>query len=192
MLAGGQGRRLGGRDKAAIAVGGRTLLDRAVEACSGADEVIVVGPHRTTRSPVRWAREEPPGSGPLAGLAAGLEATTSDPDVVMLLAVDLPSIDGDTVTRLVSELTGGTDAAVVFDGQGWAQPLVAAYRAEPLRAALRQLGDPRDRAVRAVLPLLHVTEIADDAAAADIDTPDDLTQWQTPGYEPTPTDRRGA
>ena len=45
VLAGGAGRRLGGADKAALDVGGRTLLERALAAVSGVPTV-VVGPAR--------------------------------------------------------------------------------------------------------------------------------------------------
>ena len=44
VLAGGQGSRLGGVDKAELKVGGVRLLDRALTACRGASTTVVVGP----------------------------------------------------------------------------------------------------------------------------------------------------
>ncbi|MEH6375729.1 NTP transferase domain-containing protein, partial [Streptomyces sp. KLMMK] len=38
VLAGGAARRLGGADKPTLRVGGRTLLDRVLEACADAEE----------------------------------------------------------------------------------------------------------------------------------------------------------
>ncbi|MCD6638569.1 MAG: NTP transferase domain-containing protein, partial [Nocardioides sp.] len=61
ILAGGTAARLGGADKASIELGGRTLLEIAIDAFLDADEVVVVGPEtvRTTR-PVTFVREDPP------------------------------------------------------------------------------------------------------------------------------------
>ncbi|MEV6939475.1 NTP transferase domain-containing protein, partial [Streptomyces sp. NPDC051132] len=76
VLAGGAARRLGGADKPGVRVGGRALLDRVLAACADARTTVVVATPRPTVRPVRWAREEPPGGGPVAALAAGLRQTT--------------------------------------------------------------------------------------------------------------------
>ncbi|MFI5803430.1 DUF6457 domain-containing protein [Streptomyces sp. NPDC051561] len=102
VLAGGAGRRLGGADKAAVPVGGRTLLDRVLTACDGAGTTVIVGGHRATARPVTWAREEPPGGGPLAALEAGVRKTRAE--LVVVLSVDLPFVDRATVAALVRAL----------------------------------------------------------------------------------------
>jgi molybdopterin-guanine dinucleotide biosynthesis protein A len=180
VLAGGSGRRLGGVDKPALVVGGRTLLDRAVAAAAeaGAARTVVVGPRRDTERPVSWTREDPPGSGPLAGLAAGLAALGDRPDAVVVLAADLPKVSSSLVERLLAGLGEKADTVAVVDPQGWVQPLVAAYRTGPLLAALEAVGDPRDRPVRSLLEYLRVATVADADGAADIDTPGDLARWQ--------------
>jgi len=73
LLAGGQGRRLGGVDKAALTVGSRTLLGHALAAARGR-VIVLVGPPREVPRGVRQTREDPPGGGPAAGVAAGLAA----------------------------------------------------------------------------------------------------------------------
>ncbi|WP_199520855.1 molybdenum cofactor guanylyltransferase [Jiangella anatolica] len=181
VLAGGAGRRLGGTDKPALVVGGRTLLDRAVAAAAeaGAAQIVVAGPRRDTSTPVTWTREDPPGGGPLAGLAAGLAALDDPaPGAVVVLAADLPRISPELVGRLLTGLEVDTDVVAVVDAAGWVQPLVAAYRTEPLVAALAAVGDPRDRPVRALLEHLGVATLRDEDGAADIDTPDDLARWR--------------
>lgn len=180
ILAGGFGRRLGGADKPAIVVDGRTLLDRAVEAAvhAGAAETVVVGPRRDTSVPVRWTREEPPGSGPLAALAAGVAVLLARPRAVVVLAADLPLVSSELVGRLVLALRDDVDGAAVADAGGRVQPLVAAYRTGPLRVALDAVGDPRDRAFRDLLPHLRLVTVVDAAGASDIDTPGDLARWQ--------------
>ena len=72
VLTGGASRRLG-RDKATTHVGGRRLVDRLLAEVPADVPVVIVGPslERLAR-PVRFVREDPPGSGPLAAIGAGL------------------------------------------------------------------------------------------------------------------------
>lgn len=134
VLAGGASRRLGGVDKTALRVGGRTLLDRVLRACRGAGQTVVVGPRRPTVRPVTWTGEAPPGGGPVAALAAALPLTSAD--TVVLLSADLPFLDDGTVRILLDALAAagdGVDGAMFVDAAGRDQPLVAAYRGESLR-----------------------------------------------------------
>jgi molybdopterin-guanine dinucleotide biosynthesis protein A len=137
VLAGGAGRRLGGADKPALSVGGTALLDRVLAACRGAGRTVVVGPRRATARPVEWVREEPPGGGPLAALAAGVRRTTAG--LVVVLAADLPFVTVTTVRALLDALPRGEDGVLAVDGGGRDQPLLAVYRAEPLRRELALL-----------------------------------------------------
>ena len=138
VLAGGAARRLGGADKPGVRVGGRALLDRVLSACADAAVTVVVADPRPTARPVRWAREEPPGGGPVAALDAGLRHTTAP--VVVVLSADLPFLDMATVRRLTATLAAsGAEGALLSDAEGRDQPLVAAYRADALRRALDRL-----------------------------------------------------
>ena len=178
VLAGGRGRRLGGIDKPALLVGGRSLLDTALAACTGARVTVVVGPRRATVRDVRWTLESPPGSGPLAALAAGVaELGTDASGVVVVLAADLPSVDARVVGRLLAAARSSVDGAAVVDGTGRVQPLLAAYRRPALKRALQAVHDPRNRPVRSILDRLRLVAVVDAGAAADIDTPDDLARW---------------
>ncbi|MCZ9338082.1 NTP transferase domain-containing protein, partial [Streptomyces sp. TRM76130] len=93
--AGGAARRLGGADKPGVRVGGRALLDRVLSACAGASATVVVAGPRPTARPVVFAREDPPGGGPVAALAAGLAHTTADH--VVVLSADLPFLHASAV-----------------------------------------------------------------------------------------------
>ncbi len=110
MLSGGTGARLGGADKAALEVDGRTLLERALAAVAGADEVVVVGSadrrrrSRRESAPVRFVVEDPPGGGPAAGLLAGVGALAPGAGLVVVLAVDMPYVGPATVARLLDAL----------------------------------------------------------------------------------------
>ncbi|WP_415947467.1 DUF6457 domain-containing protein [Streptomyces sp. KLOTTS4A1] len=164
VLAGGAAKRLGGVDKPAVQVGGRALLDRVLAACAAAGTTVVVAPPRSTSRPVVWAREDPPGGGPLAALAAGVEALeraealrargepvreradavrgqAADP-LVLVLSADLPFLADSTVGLLLGALeAAGTpvDGALFTDAGGRDQPLVAVYRRSALRRGLDRL-----------------------------------------------------
>lgn len=172
VLAGGRGTRLGGVDKPALVVAGTTLLDRAIAAAEGADPIIVVGPRRPTARPVRWTREAEPGAGPVAAVAAGLAALADVPDVVVLLAADLPAVTPAAVDRVRS--AAGRTGAVLVDASGRDQWLLSAWPAAALRAAF---GTPA-RGLYAALGPLGPTRVPDlDSASSDVDTPDDWARW---------------
>lgn len=185
VLAGGAGRRLGGVDKAAVAVGGRRLIDRVLGACGEAGRTVVVGPRRATERVVRWAREEPPGGGPLPALAAGLAelGPESGPgpghEVVLVLAADLPFLTADAVQALIAALDGapdvadGLDGVVLTDAGGRDQPLAAAYRVEALRRELALLttehGSLAGLPLRLLTVELTLRRIADPTGEASFD-----------------------
>ncbi|AKZ56874.1 Molybdopterin-guanine dinucleotide biosynthesis protein MobA [Streptomyces ambofaciens ATCC 23877] len=177
VLAGGAARRLGGADKPGLRVGGRALLDRVLAACAGARTTVVVAGPRPTARPVTWAREDPPGGGPLAALAAGLGHTSAEH--VLVLSADLPFLAEPTVGHLLSALAAGdVDGVLLTDADGRDQPLVAAYRARALRRELAAL--TRDGADLSGLPLrrltgaLRLTRVPDAVASFDCDTWDDI------------------
>ncbi|WP_443080186.1 DUF6457 domain-containing protein [Streptomyces sp. P9-A2] len=177
MLAGGGARRLGGADKPGVRVGGRSLLDRVLAACSGARTSVVVADPRPTSRPVSWAREEPPGGGPLAALDAGLRLSTAE--YAVLLSADLPFLDGPTVDELLITLrTSTADGVLLTDADGRDQPLVAAYRTAALRHGLAVLAE--GHGTLAGLPLrrltgsLDLTRIIGPVASFDCDTWDDI------------------
>ncbi|MFD7407474.1 NTP transferase domain-containing protein [Streptomyces sp. NPDC059866] len=183
VLAGGAARRLGGADKPGVRVGGRALLDRVLAACADARTTVVVADPRPTARPVTWAREEPPGGGPLAALAAGLQHTAADR--VLVLSADLPFLDGRTVDRLLSTLDtageedeGGADGVVLTDPTGRDQPLVAAYRARHLHRTFASLGTEHGGLtglpLRLLTAALNLTRISDPVASFDCDTWDDI------------------
>lgn len=182
VIAGGRASRLGGADKPALTVGGRTLLDRTLAACRDATHTVVVGPRRPTSRPVRWTREERPGSGPLAALAAGVRETKAP--TLLALSADLPFLRAATVARLLAagQLTSA-EGALVHDGRD--QPLLAVYQREPLLRELALLTVEHGRLDHLPLRLLtdelqlnRVTMDAAEAGAApdtaDCDTWEDI------------------
>ncbi|RDI21721.1 molybdenum cofactor guanylyltransferase [Lentzea flaviverrucosa] len=164
ILAGGTGERLGGVDKAALSYRDATLLDHVLSVVDDAAQKVVVGPEKDLPGVV-WAREDPPGGGPLAGLAAGLAKITED--WVAVLAVDQPGLTADTIARLRAT---GRNAVLKDDRVQW---LIGCWNAADLRAALP--GDPRNLPLRKTLLRLDPVEVsALPGEARDVDTPADL------------------
>jgi molybdopterin-guanine dinucleotide biosynthesis protein A len=178
VLAGGSAKRLGGADKPGLTVGGMALLDRVLAACRGAGTTVVVGWRRGTVRPVVWAQEQPPGGGPLAALGAGLRPVSAE--IVLVLSADLPFLGETTVPALLAALQAGRHEGVLLtDPDGRDQPLVAAYRTEPLRRELALLAAEHGsltglpvRLLTAELDLARIT--AEPLASFDCDTWQDI------------------
>jgi molybdopterin-guanine dinucleotide biosynthesis protein A len=138
ILAGGQARRFGGRDKSRLVVDGRTIIVRQVGLLQRVvQEVLVVGhdPARFADLPVRVVADVIPGAGALGGILTALESTTADR--VVVVACDLPFLTEDLLRALVA-LAEDADGAWVETARG-PEPLVACYRQSarlPIRAAI--------------------------------------------------------
>lgn len=144
ILAGGRGSRLGGIDKPALTLGGRTLLVHALDAVAEARRISVVRPVDDVPVTRRVSRtvERPQWAGPAAAIAAGLDDLARRsrfvpvPEFVFVIASDLPRV-GDAVAALRQvSVPPGVDGLMAVDGEGRDQPLLAAYRVAALRAAV--------------------------------------------------------
>jgi molybdopterin-guanine dinucleotide biosynthesis protein A len=185
VLAGGAGVRMGdpgGTDKAALDVGGMTLLDRVLAAVVGAQRCVVVGPRRPTARSVTFTIEEPPGSGPAAAIVHGLSLV--DAPTVVVLAADMP-FAASAVLKVIDALAGSeAHAAMLVDQTGRRQPLLAAYRCD----ALRRCSEGRDwrggsvGALTEGLTVVEVAAVGDEAL--DCDTPEQLTAAQQAASSP--------
>jgi molybdopterin-guanine dinucleotide biosynthesis protein A len=176
VLAGGRATRLGGVDKPGIVLGGQSLLERVLAAVADAERLVVVGPSRALPVGILQCREQPPGTGPLAALAAGLPFTTAP--VVLVLGADLPWVaPAMPVLRGALPPTAGRppDAVALADSTGRLNLLAAAWHRSALIAALRRIGDPTGRPMHALTDHAEVTTVPDAAAwGADCDTPRDV------------------
>jgi molybdopterin-guanine dinucleotide biosynthesis protein A len=179
LLTGGGSRRMG-RDKASIVLGGRPLAVRAATALSAvADPVIEVGPGG---SGLDHVREDPPGAGPLAAVAAGAwalrEAGHHGP--VLVVATDMPGVD-EPLLRFLADHPA--EESVVPMAGGRDQPLCARYAPGALDTAI-DLVESGERSMRALLEAVPVRRVssaewgvvAAPEAFEDLDTPDDLTR----------------
>jgi molybdopterin-guanine dinucleotide biosynthesis protein A len=183
VLAGGTGRRMGGVDKAGVEIHGVSLLERALTATMAVGEVVVVGSRAPTSRPVTWTVEDPPQGGPAAGLLAALDAFAVPPDLVAVLAVDMPYLRAGTLARLVwaVEADPTVEGAVLVDAAGRRQTLAAVYRVSALVASRPAAGREHGLPMRRLVEPLFLVEVpAVGEEARDVDTWDDLDTLPTP------------
>ncbi len=171
VLAGGEGRRLGGVSKPDVIVAGRRMLDRVLDAVRHAHDVVVVGPASVVGPGVRSTLEDPPSGGPAAGIGAGLAALGAEGDVpVVVLACDAPLV-GTALPTLLAALATHADAdgATLVAADGHRQPLAAVYRRPALRAALDARaadGGLHGCSMRRLLEPMRLVDVADTTGAA--------------------------
>jgi molybdopterin-guanine dinucleotide biosynthesis protein MobB len=132
ILAGGQGRRMGG-PKEGVAVPGGTLLSRTWNAVAPtASRVVLQGPS-TAPAGLHASQDRRMGAGPLAGLeTALLLARESGSAGAVVLAVDLPRVTAPILLDLVRrwrELPDPEGGAVVPRTRRGLQPLAGVYGA---------------------------------------------------------------
>lgn len=137
ILAGGRARRFGGRDKSRLLVGGRTILERQIEALTPCvSRIMLVGATGTTAGDPRLvAVDDRVGDcGPLGGLDAALHAASGP---VLLLACDMPFVTSPLLADLIGRLDG-FDAVVPRTERGY-HPLCGVFAPQcrgPVRARL--------------------------------------------------------
>ena len=180
VLAGGRGERLGGRDKAALTVGGRPLLLRVLDAAPVLGGRTVVVGDTVVPEGVPRTLEDPPDGGPVAGICAGLQVLRPPAPWVAVVAVDQPGAApalGALVDRL-AEVGEQVDALSHEDAGGHRQWLLALYRRAALEERLRALPSVRDTSVRRLVDGLAWHVVRDGAEhVGDVDTWEDHARW---------------
>jgi molybdenum cofactor guanylyltransferase len=167
---------MGGRDKAALDLDGRRLLDHAIallrpQVARIAVSIATDGTDPDVALPV--LRDGHAGQGPLAGLSAGLLWTASVGGAGLLtIPVDAPFLPGDLARRLcldpghaaLAEAAGQVHATVAYWPAGCG-PALAAY-----------LDTGGSRAIRAFADHVgaRLVPFPDARAFANLNTPDDL------------------
>ncbi|UUL77951.1 NTP transferase domain-containing protein [Pseudarthrobacter sp. Fe7] len=196
ILAGGRSSRLGGVPKQWLVFQGQTLLGRSVAAAAGARRIAVVGdggsfsheaqlPQPAWPSTLLMCREEPPFSGPAAGISAGLDALATGGEeaaYTLVLACDMPmashavTVLQDALARSVAGKDGG-DGVMARAADGRVQPLAGFYRTAGLTKACADLAARNalvNGSVRALLASLDVQLVPVPAGStSDVDTWDD-------------------
>jgi molybdenum cofactor guanylyltransferase len=188
VLAGGGSRRMG-RDKAAVVVEGRTLLERTLAAAGSlaspptATSVIGRPGSPTSAALGRWVPDLRPGQGPLAGLETAL-TLADDVDAILVVGVDHPWLAPPVLATLVDTLLAAPDhlEAVVLGTADGPLALLGAYRPSA-RRVVSTLLDAGERRLHTLLDRLRHEVLTPDrwrhldplgATAVDVDDADEL------------------
>ena len=132
ILAGGELRRIGGA-KPLRTLGGRTLLDRALEQARGWSDDVAVSvraPGQLGDPGVPELIDDPALDGPIAGLAAGLRHAR---ETLLTIPCDTPFLPEDLTSRLAAAL-GENEKAALASSDGRLHGTCALWRAEALEA----------------------------------------------------------
>lgn len=186
VLAGGLSRRFG-RDKAAVEVGGDTLLARTVALVTPFVQTLRVSVrpeqlNERLRATFSLLPDTVENGGPAAGLLAAHDFA---PDAAWLVtACDLPLLDADTIGRLVAARDEKRDATAYSSPvDGKPEPLCAIYEPVALaRLAALAAGDgnlsPRDLLAAGDTALLQAKRAE---TLANVNEPGDLERLQNRG-----------
>lgn len=166
-----------GADKAALMLAEQTLLERAISACAPARDIIVVAPAEIfaagagggTRA--RQVVEDPPFSGPVAGIAAGVAVLPTPELPVLVLPCDLPQVAAVVGLLTEGEIPDECAGRCLVDDVGWPQPLAALYHRRPLQIALHALGELDGIPARVLVRDLPLEHVPAGDLPADVDDP---------------------
>ena len=147
VLAGGEGRRMGGRDKGLEPFAGLPLVGHVVKRLEGQVAELLINANRNADAYRFFADRviadvvmdgaEGGFKGPLMGIYSGLQAAKTP--WLLVVPCDSPALPDDLVARMVQGI-GQHDIAVAFDGERL-QPVVALLRtslADDLAATLAE------------------------------------------------------
>ncbi len=179
VLSGGRSSRLGGTPKASLLVQGRSLLQVACAAVSGAENIVVVGPDdggldSGLASRVRRTREDPPFGGPAAAVVAGMGSLPpSGARHILVLACDMPRI-AQAVDELLAAARGNPSCSFVARDSGRDQLLAGLYLRTELAQAISQTdaaSGARNLSMRALLATVNFRPVpVTPGATHDVDT----------------------
>lgn len=154
-----------GQDKGSLPFGDETMLNRIVRIVREIAGHVIVVARRNPQVPadVTLIHDPVEDLGPLAGLTAGLAASTSDLNVVV--ACDMPLINPRVLARLVSLIDDYDACVAVADGH--ASVLCGIYRSR-IAPDAQALLDSGERSVMRLLDRVQ-TKRVDAAMLSDID-----------------------
>jgi molybdopterin-guanine dinucleotide biosynthesis protein A len=141
ILAGGEGRRVGGGDKGLLRLGGTPLIEHVVERLLAQAGAILICANRNADEYARFGQvlaDVGQGfHGPLAGIANALDHSSTP--WVLTVPVDAPNPAQDLAERLHAAATATDAAAAVAHDGVRRQPLFALYRVDLAHVAAEAL-----------------------------------------------------
>lgn len=177
VLAGGLARRMGGDDKGLVSLAGKPMAAHVVDAIRPAVNSVVINANRNHEQYAALgvdvvADRHADHPGPLAGLAAGIEAL--DTPLVFMCPCDSPFISASLIQLLVDGI-GDADIAAPHDGERL-QPVFALVRSRCAESLNRYLA-AGERKIDRWYESEHFVSVdahSERAAFRNINTPEEL------------------
>ncbi len=209
ILAGGRSTRFGDVDKSVAELGGVPMIRRVANRLAGADDPVPPGAARAAGGdpvvdelvincrpdqrdaiaaaldgvplPVRWALDDEPDLGPVAGIRNACRAVSTE--YAAVVACDMPFVDPGFLEGLVED-AAGRDAAVPRLDDRWFQTTQAVYRASAMEAACdsalargdRKLLAPLDELDRVIVDGQTVRSRTSERTFTNVNTREELAE----------------
>ena len=185
VLAGGQGRRMGGVDKGLQVLRGRPMVEHVIERLRPqVDEVLVNANQNLHRYGVYGCPVVPDAwggfAGPLAGLHAGMKSTRAP--LILTVPCDSPFLPLDLAARLRAALEKNRADIAVAKTRDQAHPVFALARTAvlPHLEAFLARGERKIDLWYASLRVVEVPFDDQEDAFSNINTPQDLARHEMP------------
>ncbi|SMO31964.1 molybdenum cofactor guanylyltransferase [Halorubrum cibi] len=205
IIAGGRSTRFGDADKSVAELAGTPMIRRVADRLAGADDPVPPGAARASGGdpvvddlvvncrpdqraaisealdgyslPIRWALDDEPDRGPLAGIRNACRAASGE--YAFVVACDVPFVDPTFAETLFSDVVdAGADAAIPRLEDRWFQTTQAVYRADATAAACDRALARGDGKILAAVDELSVVRV-DDATVRERTTEHTFTNVNT-------------
>lgn len=180
ILAGGEGRRMGGADKGALLLNGRRLIDLVIEKLQPqVQRILISAPHDYETNLTHLPDRDDGPAGPAAGLWSALcwrDENAADAKGFLTAPVDGPFLPPDLFDRLCA----AGKSAIARDDAG-VHPTFAYWRAGDLRAAFKGAAPGEGLSLKGLAKKAGAREITfpGDRYFRNINTPEELADAET-------------
>jgi molybdopterin-guanine dinucleotide biosynthesis protein A len=184
ILAGGEGRRMGGRDKALLLLAGRPLIAHVLERLGPQVEGVLISANGDPSRLAPFGCEVVPDAapqGPLSGvLAALVRARELGATHLVSTPVDTPFLPGDLTPRLLQAAETSPEGLALARTEDGDQPATAIWPVgiAPALAAYLATGEAKITRFTAAHRTAHA-DFADARAFTNLNTADDLARAET-------------
>lgn len=183
ILAGGQGRRMGGADKGLIAFNGKPMVQHVIEGLRPQVNELLINANRELTQYLSFGYPVFEDSisgfvGPLAGLHCGMQQAQHA--YVLSVPCDAPLLPTNLAVRMLNELIAKDADIAVAKANGQSQPVFCLCRKNQL-ASLEKFLNNGGRKVDAWQRTLSVAEVSfedNSQAFSNINTPEDLAELE--------------
>ncbi|WP_444542516.1 cyclic pyranopterin monophosphate synthase MoaC [Deefgea salmonis] len=181
ILAGGEGRRMDGRDKGLVELSGRPLIEWCLEGLqrqSVSVDHVLISANRNLPDYARYGYAVlrdvyPSHPGPLAGIHSAFLASPAE--MMLVVPCDLPFLPSDLLLKLRAEMArSGAPAVVAKTADGRIHPTICLLRKGVLASLVEHLSSSRLKMLDWLESIQAVSLTFAEGSFPNLNTPDDL------------------